>query len=370
VRILLACPYDWDAPGGVQVHVRELGAMLAARGHDILVVTPGRTRLIDDRVRVVGRPIRVPYGGKVAPICFSRASWRRIRRLVDVFEPHVVHAHEPFSPSTSMLSVLASDAPAVATFHAFHARSRLLGAAAPFLRTVARRLDAAVAVSEAAAEFAAPVAGDGVEIVPNGIDVERWSSTQPAAGGLPGGRILLWVSRLDPQKGFRVAVRAFARLANEFDDLSFVVAGDGRDRGGLDTLTPAVRDRVVMLGAVPNVELPRYHAAADMFVAPATGHESFGYVLVEALAAGVPVVASDIPGYREVIHDGVDGLLVPPSDDEALASAIARVLREPKLATALASAGRARAAEFSWDVVTPRIEAVYERVTSPHTSAH
>jgi phosphatidylinositol alpha-mannosyltransferase len=345
----------------VQVHVGELAVALRARGHETLVLAPGRTRAAEAVVRIVGRPIRVPYGGKVAPICFSRASWRRIQRLVDVFEPDVVHAHEPFSPSTSMLTVLASSAPAVATFHAFHDRSRLLEMAAPLLRSVARKVGAWIAVSEAAAEFAAPVVDADIEIVPNGIDVERWSRAEPA-DDLPNGRRLLWAGRLDPQKGFRIAVSAFARLANELDDLVFVVAGDGRDRDALDVLPPAVRARVLMLGAVPNVGLPRYHAACDVFVAPATGHESFGVVLVEALAAGLPVVATDIPGYREVIRDGVDGLLVPPGDDEAVASAIARVVREPNLAAKLSSAGRERARRFAWDVVSPRIEAVYERV--------
>lgn len=360
MRVLLACPYDWGAPGGVQVHVRELAAALRSRGHETLVLAPGRTGASEDDVRIVGTAIRVPYGGKVAPICFSRASWRRIRRLVDVFEPDVVHAHEPFSPSTAMLTVLASTVPAVATFHAFHERSRLLAVAAPFLRAVARKLVASIAVSEAAAEFVATVVEGGIEIVPNGIDVDRWSRAEPT-GALPAGRRLLWASRLDPQKGFDVAVRAFARLATEFDDLVFVVAGDGRDRDALELLPPAVRARAVMLGAVPNVELPRYHASCHVFVAPATGHESFGIVLVEALAAGLPVVATNIPGFREVIRDGVDGLLVPPGDDEAVASAIARVLSEPELAAELSTRGPERAREFSWDVVTPRIEAIYER---------
>ena len=360
MRVLLACPYDWDAPGGVQVHVRELAAALRSRGHETLILTPGQTSAWGNDVRTVGRPMRVPYGGKVAPICFSRASWRRIRHYVNVFEPNVVHAHEPFSPSTSMLTVLATSAPAVATFHAFHDRSRLLAVAAPLLRSVARKLGASIAVSKAAAEFVAPVMDGGIEVVPNGIDVDRWSRAEPAAD-LPAGRRLLWVSRLDPQKGFDVAVRAFARLATEFHDLVFVVAGEGRGRDALGLLPPAIRTRVEMLGAVRNVELPRYHVACDVFVAPATGHESFGIVLVEALAAGLPVVASDIPGYSEVIDNEVDGLLVPPSDHEAVASAIARILRESTLARELSRAGRERARDFSWDVVTPRIEAVYER---------
>ena len=362
MRVLLSCPYAWDAPGGVQVHVRELASRLAARGHETIVLAPAGERVTDDLVRVVGRPVRIPYGGKVAPICFSRASWRRIRRTLEVFEPDVVHAHEPFSPSTSMMSVLATDAPVVATFHAYHDRSRLLEAAAPLLRSVARRIDAAVAVSRAAGRFVAPVFPGGAEIVPNGVDVERFGRPGPPAAGLPDGRILFWVGRLDPQKGFPIMVRAFGRLATEFPDLSLVVAGDGRDRHATDMLTEDARARVLMLGSVPNVELPAYLAAADVFASPATGHESFGIVLVEALAAGVPVVATDIPGYREVIRDGVDGLLVPPSDAAALASAIRRVLVEPDLASALAKAGGARAREFSWDVVVPRIEAIYARV--------
>lgn len=364
MRVVLSCPYAWDAPGGVQVHVRDLAARLTSRGHDVLVLAPARERTADHDVRVVGRPIRIPYGGKVAPICFSRASWRRIGRALEVFEPDVVHAHEPFSPSTSMLSVLATDAPVVATFHAYHARSRLLEAAAPLLRTVARRIDAAVAVSRAAARFVSSVVAGDVEIVPNGVDVDRFADPGASAADLPAGRRLLWVGRLDPQKGFPVLVRAFARLAADFDDLSLVVAGDGRDRNSVEWLPDDARRRVVMLGSVPNDHLPPYHAAAEVFAAPATGHESFGIVLVEALAAGVPVVASDIPGYREVIRDGVDGLLVPPSDAAALAAAVGRLLRQPDLAAALAAAGPARAREFSWDVVAPRIEAVYERVAA------
>lgn len=361
VRILLSCPYAWDAPGGVQVHVRELAARLGSRDHEALILVPARRAVDDARVRVVGRAVRVPYGGKVAPICFSRRSWSKIREALRVFEPDVVHVHEPFSPSTSMLTMVASAAPVVATFHAHHERSRLLAAAAPALRRLARRIDAAVAVSEAAAAFAAPALAGPVEVVPNGVDVERFG--RPAAAeGLPAGRRILWVNRLDPQKGFPVMVRAFARLAAELEDVCLVVAGDGRDREALELLSEVDRRRVVMLGTVPNADLPAYHAAADVFAAPATGHESFGVVLVEAMAAGLPVVATDIPGYREVVADGVEGLLVPPHDPGALAAALRRVLTDRELAAALGAAGRRRADGFSWDVVVPRLEAIYGRV--------
>jgi phosphatidylinositol alpha-mannosyltransferase len=362
VRIALVCPYAWDAPGGVQVHVRQLAGVLESRGHEVLVLAPARAAsAVPPPVRVVGRAVAVPYGGTVAPICFSRRSFRRIRRLLDVFEPGVVHAHEPLAPSTSMLATFAAACPVVATFHAFAERSRLMELAAPVLRTVHRRLSASVAVSEAAAAFVGRVVPGEVEIVPNGVDVDRFARPDPGVPELPPGRRVLWVHRLDPQKGFPVAVRAFGRLAAELADVSLVVAGDGRDRDAVELLPRADRDRVVMLGSVAHDRLPSYLSGADAFVAAATGQESFGISLVEAMAAGVPVVATDIDGYREVVRDGEDGLLVPPGDPNALALALRRVLEDPELAAALRRAGRERARTYSWDAVAPRLEAVYAR---------
>jgi phosphatidylinositol alpha-mannosyltransferase len=347
------------------VHVRQLANALQERGHDVLVVAPSRSATAEiPPVRIVGRAVGIPYGGTVAPICFSRRSFRTLRRLIQVFEPDVVHVHEPLTPSTSMLATFAATAPVVATFHAFAERSRLMELAAPALRTVARRISAPIAVSRAAADFLARVVPGDVEIVPNGVDVGRFERAEALAEGLPSGRLLLWVHRLDPQKGFPVAVRAFARLAPELDDLHLVVVGDGRDRDAIGLLPRRDRGRVVMVGTVANEDLPPYHAAADAFVAPAVGQESFGIVLVEAMAAGLPVAASDIPGYREVVRDGVDGLLVPPNDPDALAAALRRILLEPGLASSLAASGRERARSYSWEVVVPRLEAIYRRVVN------
>lgn len=362
MRLLLACPYAWDAPGGVQVHVRQLAEVLLERGHDVLVLAPSSRRADEAFVRTVGRPVRIPYAGTVAPICFSRSSFRRIRRLMRVFEPDVVHVHEPFTPSTAMLAVFASPAPVVSTHHAHLARSRLMELSAPILRSVQLRLSARIAVSRAAAAFLSRALPGEVEVIPNGVDLARFAEPGPAMDGLPGERRILWVARLDRQKGFPVMVRAFARLAAELDDVTLVVAGEGRDRSALGLLSDDDRRRVVVLGTVPHADLPAFHAAADVFVSPAIGQESFGITLVEAMAAGLPVVATDIPGYREVVTDGVDGLLVPPDDPFELSQALRRVLTDPDLASSLAAGGRRRAEGFSWDVVAPRIEAVYGRV--------
>jgi phosphatidylinositol alpha-mannosyltransferase len=261
-----------------------------------------------------------------------------------------------------MFAVLAADRPVVATFHSFPGRSRLFELASPALRAVWRRIDGRIAVSSAAAAFVGRAFPGEIEVIPNGVDIRRFAEASAEAVRLPPGRRVLWVGRLDPRKAFPVMVEAFESLAREFPDLTLVVAGDGRDRVVAEGLPARVSDRVLMLGRVSHRLLPSYHAAADVFVSPATGGESFGIVLVEAMAAGVPVVATDIPGYREVVRDGVDGLLVPPRDPEALAGSIRRILREPELAARLADAGRLRALEFSWDRVVPRIEAVYARV--------
>jgi phosphatidylinositol alpha-mannosyltransferase len=362
VRILLACPYDWGAPGGVQVHVRQLAQGLRRRGHDTRVVAPGTVPASDPWVRIVGRPVRVPYNGTVAPISFSPGAWRRIRSAMRSFDPEVVHVHEPLTPSTSMLAALAASAPVVATFHAYLDRSRLMELAGPALRRISRRIEAGIAVSDAAAEFLRRVIPVSVEIVPNGVDVGRFAHPGVPARGLPAGRKILWVNRLDPQKGFRVMLDAFERLPVELDDVHLVIVGNGRDRDAVRSLPERIRPRVLHLGTVAHDQLPAYHAAADVFVSPAVGQESFGIVLVEAMAAGVPVICTDIPGYREVVRDGVEGLLVPPNDPAALSEAIARVLDDGAMAAALAEGGRARAADYAWDAVLPRLEAVYERV--------
>jgi phosphatidyl-myo-inositol alpha-mannosyltransferase len=360
VRIALVCPYAWEAAGGVQVHVRQLAARLRQRGHDVRVLAPGSAAVTEPWVRTVGRPIRVSYRGTVAPI--APQAYRRTSAALTELAPDVVHVHEPLAPSVSMYATLASSAPVVATVHAYLDRSRAMELAAPVLRRVWGRVTEGVAVSETAARFLRRSLPDAdVEIVPNGVDVVAWASPSEPRKDLPEGRRIVWAHRLDPQKGFPVAIAAFAKVVIELPEAVLIVAGDGADREAIGLLTSSARSRVHLLGTVPNDRLPPIHAAGEVFIAPATGQESFGIAIVEAMAAGLPVVASDIPGYREVVTHGVHGLLVPPRDPEALARALVRVLTEPGLAARLAEAGRIRAGEFDWSTVVDRLEEVYRR---------
>ncbi len=321
MRVSLVCPYDLDAPGGVQVHVAELAGQLADRGHEVEILGPGSGGL--------GTPVRVGYRGTIAPIAPWPTGIRRARSAFDRFRPDIVHVHEPFTPSSSMWASLAATVPVVATFHAWLDRSRIYESAGPFLAPVRHRLAATIAVSEAAAAFVGrAVPGLEPVVIPNGLSVARFAEATPRAW--PPGRRIVWAHRLDRQKGFPIMAEAFRSLGEGSDDVWLTVGGDGDDRGAIDELPPRLRARVMMLGGLQHEHVPALLAGADVAVAAATGQESFGYSVVEAMAAGVPVVASDIEGYRQVATDGVDALLVAPGDPKALAAGIGRVLERPR----------------------------------------
>lgn len=350
MRVTLVCAYDLDAPGGVQVHVTELAARLEREGNDVQVLGPGRGGL--------GPTLRVPYRGTVAPLAPWPGGIARARRAMAAFEPDVVHVHEPFTPSASMWSTLAATVPVVATFHAWLDRSRVYSLAAPVLGPVRRRVRGAIAVSDAAAAFVRRAFPElDLTVIPNGLAVARFAEELPRAWTT--GPRIVWAHRLDRQKGFPVMVEAFRILAEDRPDLSLSVGGDGADRGAVRTLPDGVRSRVAMLGRVAHDDVPSLLAGADVAVAAATGQESFGYSVVEAMAAGVPVVATDIEGYRQVATDGVDSLLVRPGDPTALAAAIGRVLDDPALARSLREAGRRTAWSYDWNEVAARIQSVY-----------
>jgi phosphatidylinositol alpha-mannosyltransferase len=362
VRIALACPYAWDLPGGVQQHIRELAADLERRGHDVLVLTPAHRATSAGNVQVVGRIVRVPFNGSVAPIGVDPRSLKAVKAALGAFVPDVVHVHEPFAPSTSLLATIVARAPVVATSHTFSERSPMMRVASPLLGWAWRRPVIWISVSSANEEFVRRYLAADVRVIPNGLDLERFRHVAPAP--LPPGRYVLFVGRMEPRKGFRFAVQAFAILAGEFEDLRLLAVGEGSESTAVDELPPDVRARVELVGVRTGPHLPPYHAAAEVFVSPAPGRESFGLVLIEAMAAGVPVVASDIAGYREVVRKDVDGLLVPPEDPRALAAAVRRILLDPGLAAQLTAAGRERAQGYSWEAVGDRIVGVYEEALS------
>ena len=365
LRIVQVCPYSWDVPGGVQVHVRELSAHLRERGHEVRILAPGRHSGKRDDAWIVGRAIPVRGNGSVARISFGPQVAMVVARALKEARPDIIHVHEPLVPSVSMHAVLNANVPVVATFHSNVGRERMSSVwfklAAPMVRPVWNRIARRIAVSEAARHSVTSRMGDDeLLIVPNGVNVERFAAAKAAK--LSDGRHLLFVGRLEERKGFRIAVEAFAQLAVAYADLRLLVVGDGSERDAVDDLEPSVRSRVEMLGRVEDDRLASYLRAADLYIGPATGGESFGIVLAEAMAAGLPIVASDISGYRDVARNGVEAVLVPPGDPGALVAAVRKLLDDPQLARSLGERGTKRAHDYAWDTVTDRIVQVYRDV--------
>lgn len=369
MRVALVCPYDLDVPGGVQAHVLQLATALEARGDRVTVVGPGSGADQTPggiRRRPVGPSRAVRFNASVAPVAAGPGAIGRTLAALAATGADVVHVHEPMVPWVSLSAALDRTAPVVGTFHAWSDRHRLYSLARPVGRLLRSRLAVCTAVSEPAAEYHARALGwerGGFRIVPNGVDVARFEHAEPiaevAGDDAPS---LLFVGRLEPRKGLEPLVRAFTRLKTDRPDLQLHVVGEGGQLEPCRALLPErLRADVHFHGRVPGGQVPRWFASCDLYVSPALGGESFGIVLLEAMASGTPFVASAIPGYRSVATDGTQGRLVPPGDVPALANAIGALLDNPALRAAMGREGRATAREYDWSRVAARVREAYER---------
>jgi phosphatidylinositol alpha-mannosyltransferase len=341
VRVALVCPYSWSVPGGVQSHVTGLAAALRGRGLEVEILAPADGPVRD--VLPLGRSVPIPSNGSVQRVALSPAAVARTARAVRRRGYDVVHVHEPMLPAVGLSALTAARVPVVATFHMFRRELLWYAVFAPVVRAAARRLGARIAVSASAAAYAGRALPGPIEVIPNGIDYDRLAAL---AGDRRGNRVL-FVGRPEPRKGLDVLLEAFRRLP---EDAELVLVGPDRPAG----------NRVHALGRVDDEELRRRLADADVLCAPSLGGESFGVVLAEGMAAGLPVVASRIPGYVDVLPETC-GRLVAPGDPDALAAALAELLGDAGLRAQLGAAGRREAARFAWPRVAEQVLAVYAR---------
>lgn len=365
MRIGIACPYTWDVPGGVQAHVRDLAESLIDLGHEVSVLSP-----VDDPdeadlppyVVPAGRAVPVPYNGSVARLVFGPLSLARTRRWVREGGFDVLHVHEPTVPSVSMLACFAASGPIVATFHTATARSRALQVFGTALQPALEKVIGRIAVSPAARRVVVEHLGGDAVLIPNGVDVSRFEGAQP----LPGRDdrpTVVFLGRIDEQrKGLAVLLEALPELARLVPDVRLLVAGPGDADDVREAVPPSLRDRVELLGLVSEQDKPRVFASGDVYCAPNTHGESFGIVLVEAMAAGTPVVASDLEAFRRVLDDGRAGVLVPVRDPGALAAGLGALLQDPARRAQLAAVGRRAVRAYDWSTVTRQIVEVYETV--------
>jgi phosphatidylinositol alpha-mannosyltransferase len=362
MRIGLVSPYSWDVPGGVQSHVRDLARVLRARGHDVCVLAPGeRTTRRDDGVVTVGRAVPVPYNGSVARLAFGPRAAARTRRWLRQGCFDLIHVHEPTTPSLSLLALRASECPVVATFHTATDRSRAMASVSSLMRPSLDRIGARIAVSDAARATVVSHIGDDPTVIPNGIDVAAFAGAAPRSEWTEPGPTVAFLGRVDePRKGFAVALEAFVAVRDDHPTARFLVGGPVADPRGI--VPPPLRESVDVLGVLSDTDRGSLLRSADVFIAPNTHGESFGIVVVEALAAGSAVVASDLPAFRSVLGDGRVGRLFPVGSPAGAAAEISALLDDRAAREELGALASAEAKRFEWGELIGDIEALYDSV--------
>jgi phosphatidylinositol alpha-mannosyltransferase len=371
MRIGMVCPYSFDVPGGVQSHVLQLAKVMRARGHEVSVLAPASPHVsLPDYVVTAGRAIPIPYNGSVARLQFSPAVHGRVRKWLTQGDFDVLHLHEPNAPSLSMWALRVAEGPIVATFHTSTTKSLTLSVFQGVLRPWHEKIVGRIAVSDVARRWQMEALGSDAVEIPNGVDVGSLASAAPLDGYPRPGKTVLFLGRYDePRKGMSVLLDALPRVVERFGDVQLLIVGHGDEdelRGQAGELMRYIR----FLGLVDDAGKASAMRSADVYCAPNIGGESFGIVLMEAMAAGTPVVASDLDAFRRVLSDGEVGSLVPVGEAAALADALIEVLDNDVLRQRHVAAGSEAVRHYDWSVVASQIMRVYETVAGSGVKVH
>lgn len=351
MKIALVSPYDYAGPGGVNNHISHLADQFVRMGHQVKVLAPcsARKAELDKDNIAVGRVIAIPHNGSIAAITLSWWAMPRVKAILAEETFDIVHLHEPICPLLPWMVLSLSDSVNIGSFHAYYERSfwyRIGGWT--IARMLVRKLHGRVAVSEAARECINRYLPNDYRLIPNGIDVERFSnSASPITEFCDGKLNILFVGRLEERKGIVYLLRAYEQVKREYPRSRLIVVGPGGSAFKREVAKKGIKD-VVFVGYVPQTDLPRYYHTADIFCAPSVGKESFGIILLEAMAAGKPIIASDITGYSQLVTAGEEALLVPPKDAGALAQALGFLLGDAALRQRMGAAGKRKVERYSW----------------------
>ncbi|MBU3752057.1 MAG: glycosyltransferase family 4 protein [Mycobacterium sp.] len=365
MRIGMVCPYSFDVHGGVQAHVLDLAEVFRQRGHQVSVLAPSSPHVkLPDYVVSGGKAVPIPYNGSVARLRFGPATHRKVKKWLADGDFDVLHLHEPNAPSLSVLALMIAEGPIVATFHTSTTKSFALGFFQGILRPWNEKIVGRIAVSDLARRWQMEALGSDAVEIPNGVDVASFASAPTLPGYPRPGKTVLFLGRFDePRKGMAVLLGALPALVEQFPDVEILIVG----RGDEDALRAEAGDHaghLRFLGQVSDAEKAAALRSADVYCAPNTGGESFGIVLVEAMAAGTPVVASNLDAFRRVLLDGKAGCLVPVEDSAALADALIAVLADARLRGRYVRAAAAAVQRYDWSVVADEIMRVYETVAA------
>jgi len=360
LRIGIVCPYGWDAPGGVQAHIGDLAEYLISQGHVVSVLAPAiDENSLPSYVVSAGKPIAIPYNGAVARVLFGPIAFARVRQWIAQGNFDLLHLHEPAIPSLSLLACWAAEGPMVGTFHASSKRQRAIFAVGPILEPVIEKLAVRIAVSEEARQTLTQHLETDAIVIPNGIFCEKFRAGVPRPEWT--GNTLGFMGRFEePRKGLSVLLDALPIIARFIPDIRVLVAGPGESSEVMKKIDPQIRKRVTFLGRLSDRDKADFLRSVSLYVAPNTGGESFGIILAEAMAAGAPVVASDIAAFASLLGQGKYGSLFKSEDSTDLARIVIDLLRDTKKREEIAAVGQAHSEVFDWETVATQIFSVYE----------
>ena len=363
MKIALVSPYDFAHPGGVANHICALERYFTKMGHQVKVIAPASRAVssFGGRFIPIGKPRPVPASGSIARITISPWLSSKIKTVLDEEKFDIIHLHEPLMPMLCTTALRLSHTTTIGTFHACDG-SPGYGTSTPLGRLLMKRwfkrLDGKIAVSKPAKEFIGKYFPGDYNIIPNGIELEHFHPDVSPIDKFTDGKLnILFVGRLEKRKGLGYLLKAYKQVKVEVPNSRLIIVGPGtrlRHKYEKQVMRAGLKD-VVFVGHVSYDELPGYYKTADVFCSPATGRESFGIVLLEAMAAGKPIVASNISGYASVVDDGIQGLLVPPRDERALAQAIISLLSDSTLRQQMGARGKLKAEEYSWEQIAQRV---------------
>jgi phosphatidylinositol alpha-mannosyltransferase len=375
MKIALVSPYDYPYPGGVVKHISYLDKEFQRLGHDVRIIAACSDDVGDvppQVIKVSGSSAHIPFAGSVARITLSPRVYRRVKRILRREQFDVIHLHEPLTPALPLAVLrhapLSPQSVVVGTFHAYRESMHPgYDYAKPLFEPFFDRLDGHIAVSEVVRDYLLPYFPGDYRVIPNGIDLERFGdpALRPMERFDDGKLNILFVGRLEKRKGFKYLLRAFGLVKEAVPEARLMVVGayDKEDKEPFVLYARRHRLRDVrFIGYVSEDDLPRYYRTCHVFCAPSTGFESFGIILLEAMAAGKPIVASNIAGYRSVVEDGGEGLLVQPENERRLADALVRLLKDPDLRGRMGRQGQTKAADYSWDKVAQQVLDYYREL--------
>ena len=358
----MVCPYGWDTPGGVQIHIKELAEHFISEGHEVSVIAPvsDENSEVEPWLVSAGRPLAVPFNGSVARVAFGPVATSRVRQWISSNNFDLLHLHQPEVPSLSLLACWSAEGPMVGTFHTASPKQRSLLAAGPILEPIIEKLTARIAVSEMARTTLRDHFQTDAIVIPNGLDTSKYVGASKSAEWSKPHTIGFLGRFEEPRKGLSVLLNALPSIVKKFPDTRLLVAGPGDAEKFSKSIPAGIKPRVHFIGRLHEEEKAQFLKSVSVYVAPNTGGESFGIILTEAMAAGATILASDIPAFAEVLKAGKYGSLFVSGDSQSLTQKIFELYNDPKFSRELSIAGGEAAQSYDWKNVALQIADVYE----------